>query len=296
MDPVRSVLHFDNSALNHLFEQAPAVDENMRRAVVDHMKAGRSTVIAIHAALLGEVAGLFFSNRARFDRVARFLFDTCNWQVLRPAFDDKGNPIRVALEIQCHGRPPWEKIVHSRRETKWIAAAFTDGKRSTLDKLARDASLRKRKYAAKELERRAEAEKRMLESGQKADAEFTGWAKDPSGVVDEWTRFDMHKNPRFYGLPADATQWPSPRDFVTLWFSRGYQVARLRDIFVENHRCDDGGDLFDGMYFQEAAYADVFVTGDRRLARRARSLRMIAPRILSTEEWVAEVLAEQAPI
>jgi hypothetical protein len=38
------------------------------------------------------------------------------------------------------------------------------------------------------------------------------------------------------------------------------------------------------------AQVDVFVTGDETLARRGRSLRLSAPRILLTEEWVAEVL------
>lgn len=44
------------------------------------------------------------------------------------------------------------------------------------------------------------------------------------------------------------------------------------------------------MCFQEAAYADVLVTGDRRLASRVKTLNLAAPRILSTEEWAAELI------
>ena len=40
------------------------------------------------------------------------------------------------------------------------------------------------------------------------------------------------------------------------------------------------------MYFEDAAYADVLVTGDDGLARRGRSLGLTSLRILLTEEWV----------
>jgi hypothetical protein len=44
---------------------------------------------------------------------------------------------------------------------------------------------------------------------------------------------------------------------------------------------------------EDAAYSDIFVTGGETLARRGRSLRLLSPRILLTEEWVAEL--QQAP-
>jgi hypothetical protein len=247
MHPARSVLLFDNSALNHLFGQSPGIDDGRRRAVVEHLKAAPSTVVALHAGLLGEVAGIFFSNRARFDQVSRFLFETCDWHVVRPAFDEKMRPVRVLMEAQLKCRVPWENVIHPRRETKWIAGVFLDGKRSKLDMLARDAVARKKKFAAGERERRAEAEKRLAAKGQSWDAEFRGWETDPSTVVDEWALFDMRKSPRIYGLPSDEEQWPRSRDFVTLWFSRAYQVARLHEIFGGNRKADDGSDLYDGM-------------------------------------------------
>lgn len=283
------VVLFDNSALNHLFGQSPHIGEHMRVSVIEHVKADANTRVVLNAGLLGEVAGLFFSNRPRFDHVAQFLFQTCAWHVVRSAFDQKLRPVRIRMEAELRGRVPWETVIHPRRETKWLAAAFLEGQRSKLDVLARDASERKKRFAVGERARRAEAEKLLAERGQKWQAEFLGWDADPSGVVDEWTALDMRKDPRFYGLPADHSRWPTPREFVTLWFSRAYQVARLRDIFGSHHKCDDGSDLYDGMYFQEAAYADVFVTGDRRLASRVKPLGLRSPRILSTEDWAVEL-------
>ncbi len=283
------VLLFDNSALNHLFGQSPRITNQQRRAVVERVTASPLT-IALNAALVGEVAGLFFSERKRFDQVARFIFEIGDWHVVRPAFDERVRPLRVAMEAKLKGRIPWSTVVHPRRETKWMASAFLDGKRCKLDELARDATERKRNYAAAERKRRAEAEAELTAKGQHWEAEFKGWKSDPAIVVDDWTLFDMRKNPRFYGLPSNEAEWPKPRDFVTLWFSRAYQVARLREIFGEGRKADDGGDLYDGMYFQEAAYADMLVTGDDRLARRVNTLRLSTPRILSTEAWVGEVL------
>jgi len=113
---------------------------------------------------------------------------------------------------------------------------------------------------------------------------------DPKIVVDEWTAYEMNLNRRFYGLPVDRGRWPTPRDFVSLWYARRYVVGRLRDIFGDGRKTTDGGDLYDNLYFEDAAYSDIFVTGDDTLARRGRSLRLSSPRILLTEEWIAEAL------
>jgi hypothetical protein len=59
--------------------------------------------------------------------------------------------------------------------------------------------------------------------------------------------FEMSRNRKFYGLPADMSRWPRPRDFVSLWHARGYVAARLRELFGEGRRCNDGGDLYDNM-------------------------------------------------
>jgi hypothetical protein len=80
---------------------------------------------------------------------------------------------------------------------------------------------------------------------------------------------------------------------VSLWFARGYVVARFREIFGEGRKATDGGDLYDNIYFEDAAYSDVFVTGDETLARRGRMLRLSSPRILLTEDWVAEAMKER---
>ena len=171
---------------------------------------------------------------------------------------------------------------------------FLESKRNALDILTKDSRARKDRFAADQKTDRVKAVEELAEAGQDWSAEFVGWETDPKVVVDEWTAYEMSRNRRFYGLPVDTSRWPAPRDFVSLWFARGYATARLRDIFGEGRRATDGGDLFDNIYFEDAAYSDVFVTGDETLARRGRSLRLSSPRILLTEEWVAEVLKAQS--
>jgi hypothetical protein len=290
------VLLFDNSALNHLFGQLPQIDEPTRAVVIERLRASGTrgeTIFLLTESLLGEVAGLFFSRADRFALIARFLFQTCEWRFLRPARDEKERtgPGRFAMELHHRGRAPWDAVTFPRRRARWFADAFLGPKRSILDKLAIDAATRKKKYAAGERERRAQAIQELAEHTQKWDAEFAGWETDPSTVVDEWTAFAMQKHHRFYGLPSDRSRWPKPRDFVTLWYARAYHVARLREVLGDGRKCDDGADLYDGMYFDDAAYADVLVTGDQTLQRRAESLRLARPRVVLTEAWVAELLS-----
>ena len=170
---------------------------------------------------------------------------------------------------------------------------FSEGKRNALDLFVTDARARKRRFAAGQKTDREEALEELAAAGQDWKAEFVGWETDPKIVVDEWTAYEMNRNRRFYGLPVDKERWPAPRDFVSLWFARGYVTARLREIFGEGRKATDGADLYDNIYFEDAAYSDVFVTGDETLARRGRSLGLSSPRILLTEKWVAEVLKGQ---
>jgi len=48
------------------------------------------------------------------------------------------------------------------------------------------------------------------------------------------------------------------------------------------------------MYCEDAAYADVLVTGDDGLARRGRSLCLTALRILLTEDWGEAIMMKAA--
>ena len=86
----------------------------------------------------------------------------------------------------------------------------------------------------------------------------------------------------------DPAAWPKPRELPTLWYARAYTVARLKEI-GEGRAPDERGDLYDGIYFQDSAYADILVTEDDGIDRRARSARITDPRIIRLAEWVADI-------
>jgi hypothetical protein len=291
---------FENSALNSISGQpqhGSQLGEGDRKLLVDVVRgavAAGDTVAVVNIAALSEVAGLYFKDRARFDLVRDFLFKDWEVRLLRPTFDAKVQPLRTKMEVLAKGKVPMAHALYSGVEWKHRRKIFLEGKRNDLDMLARDSKARKDRFSAGQKTDREKAVEELAEAGQDWSAEFAGWEGDPKVVVDEWTQFEMNRNRRFLGLPADRSRWPAPRDFVSLWFARGYVTARLRDIFGEGRKATDGGDLFDNIYFEDAAYCDVFVTGDQTLARRGRSLRLSSPRILLTEEWVAEILRKHA--
>jgi hypothetical protein len=287
---------FDNSALNHLSGQkvrGVEIDGSDRERVIDVVRgkvAREELVVITSVACIGELAGLYFADRSRFDLVCKFLFEAWDARILRPTHDEKVKPLRIAMELAVKGRVPVEHAVYSGKDWKHIRRAFLEGKRQTMDRYERDAKARKRRYTQQEKQTREGAKADLAAADQDWTAEFDGWEVDPKKVVDEWTAYEMNLNRRFYGLPKDPALWPKPRDFVSLWHARGYQAARVREIIGHNRKID-GGDLFDAVYFEDAAYADVLVTSDDGLARRGRSLWLSSPRILLTEEWVREMLA-----
>ena len=193
------------------------------------------------------------------------------------------------------GKVPTAQALYSGAEWKHVRKDLLGGKakRSGSPRQGRHGT--EGLFAASQKTDREKALEELADAGQDWSAEFAGWETDPRLVVDEWTLFEMNQDRKFYGLPADKARWPPPRDFVSLWHARGYVVARLREIFGEGRKATDGGDLYDNIYFEDAAYSDVFVTGDEALARRGRSLGLSSPRILLTEEWVAEVLGSPTP-
>jgi hypothetical protein len=162
-------------------------------------------------------------------------------------------------------------------------------KRDALEKLAAQARRAKDAFKHGERTRKAEADAELHAKGGKWTDVFRPWQADPHAVIDEWTLHDMTRHPSSYALPRDRAAWPSPRELPTLWYARAYHVARLKEI-GEGRACDDRGDLYDGMYFQDAAYADFLVTGDDAIIRRAQSARITQPRILRALEWVKEMI------
>ncbi len=175
------------------------------------------------------------------------------------------------------------------RRDRWRIDAFVGCKRDGIDKLAADARTRKDSFAQSERTRKAEVDAELKAVGQTWADEFRGWDTDPHAVIDEWTLHEMTMHPSTYGLPPERSAWPKPSELPTLWYARAYNVARLKEI-GEGRAHDERGDLYDGIYFQDAAYADIFVTEDDAIHRRAKLARVTHPRFLRTAEWVTEGL------
>jgi hypothetical protein len=286
---------FDNSALNQLFGQSKGIDESMRRGVIERVSrdvTAGALVVVINLALLGEVAGLCLSKkedrRDRFRSIVDFLFNVGDGRIMRP-LDQQDLLVRFALEVEACGKAPHERLFRTGRDIRWIREAFLGAKRDSLEKIARDAKQRKDTFSREERERRPEVEKRLQEIGGKWDDEFPNWPTDPQADVDEWARYEMQRHPKSYCLPEDRASWPKPRELPTLWYARAYHAARLKEI-GEGRKCDERGDLYDGIYFQDSAYVDILVTDDEAILRRAKAVRLTQPRFLGIEEWVAEVL------
>lgn len=292
--PPHTYLLFDNSALNHLFGQSPRFDEATQRAVTtrlaDGVRSGVLTVL-VNLPLLGELAGLYFSRKdekhERFSRAVRFLFDAGKGRLMLP-LDQQGLRLRFGMEVAARGKAPYEQLLHVPRAQRWVAEAFRQGKRDAIDKMAAEARSRKDAFVEAERARKAEVDARLEALGGSWSAVFRDWDADPQAVIDDWTLSDMTKYPALYGLPDDRNAWPKPRELPTLWYARAYNVARLKEI-GEGRAHDERGDLYDGIYFQDAAYADMLITEDDAIHRRATLARVTHPRFLRTAEWVNEM-------
>jgi hypothetical protein len=230
----RTYLLFDNSALNHLFGQSPLFDAAARKAVTkrlaDGVGSGALTVL-VNLALLGELAGLYFSrkdeNHDRFRQAVRFIFEAGQGSLMLP-LDQQGLLLRFGMEVAARGKAPYEQLLQTGRRERWRIDAFVGGKRDGIDKLAAEARKRKEAFAQAERTRKMEVDAELKAAGQAWADEFQGWDADPHAVVDEWTLHEMTMDPSAYGLPRDRSAWPKPRELPTLWYARAYNAARLR--------------------------------------------------------------------
>jgi hypothetical protein len=292
--PSPTYLLFDNSALNHLFGQSPRFDEATQRAVTERLAdavgSGALTIL-VNLALLGELAGLYFAPKdlkhERFGRAVRFVFKAGQGRLMLP-FGQQGLRLRFGMEVAARGKAPYEQLLQTGRRDRWISEAFIGAKRDAIDKLAAEARRSKDAFVQGERTRKTEVDARLKAVGGSWADVFREWDVDPQAVIDEWTLHDMTKSPSLYGLPADRGAWPKPRELPTLWYARAYNVARLKEI-GEGRAPDERGDLYDGIYFQDSVYADVFITEDDAIHRRAQLARVTHPRFLRTADWVAEL-------
>ncbi len=287
---------FDNSALNYLFGQCDQAEVprciEVRERLVKRVQAG-ATALLINRALIGEVAGIHFAakelSQARFAPIATFLFQSCNGLFLGP-FLGEDLRARFDAEVRHGGRAPLDQLLMQSKLRKWIRNAFLKEQTSRLRRFSNEANATKAAFTSDELVRRDAVNSELGFRGQRWNDEFPRWKTDPHGVIDAWTQFEMDHWPRAYSLPWDKSRWPEPRNLVTLWTSRAYHAARLWLVENEGMRVDSRGDLYDGAYFQDSAYADAFVTNDKTLLRIATSAKMPEGRFVRVDEWVERML------
>lgn len=115
------------------------------------------------------------------------------------------------------------------------------------------------------------------------------WAADREGIVRRWVRKQL-KHPRHltrYG------RVPPPDLVRTLWCHWAFLITRTMLIELLEDRADDDGDFADLCHYQTGAYADEFVTSDKRFLKIAREAPGPKPEFLSLEEWVERLSLER---
>ncbi len=283
---MRSFIIWDCSTINALFGQSPAIDEATLTAVLARMRSGTDAfeiALILTIPILEEVAGFARKDADRFRRIANTLWNLGGGFVLRPGID------RYPLEVAARAKLPPAQAFYTRSEAEVLRGRYLSDEAFVR---ARDehAYQAKKAYGVEQRQTRKEALEALDKNNQHWDAEFRGWDNDRQAVIDEWVAFEMNLNADEYGLPADKSLWPGPREMPTLRYARAYSCARLKEI-GEGRKCDDGGDLYDAVHFEDAAYADVLVTKDKDIIRRAETLALPGLRVVQPEEWAADILA-----
>jgi hypothetical protein len=280
----RQLLLLENSALNALFGQSASVDDGTLARVLARLKAAYEAYdigLILTFPLLEEVAGIVRRDPARFRKVAEMLWDLGDGFLIRPS------PERCQLEARRRRKLHRHEVFYPGSQVTHLRDAYL-GDAALLVASDEHAYQVKRRYETDEKKRRELAQVELVARGQTWKTELGGDDRDWDAVVDEWTRFEMRRAPTSYGLPPDESDWPKPRDFVTLWHARAYTVARLVEVLGESRKID-GSDLYDAFHFDDAAYADVLITNDDAILRRA-SKYSLDTRVVSLEQWLPEVL------
>ena len=135
---LRTVAAFDDAARG-------AITECLTAAV-----AGGALTVLVNLALLGELAGLYFSRKdpkhERFHRAVRFVFEAGQGKVMLP-LDHTGLQLRFGLEVAARGKASYESLLVTGRRDRWVVEAFLGSKRDPMHKLAAEARKRKDAFA-----------------------------------------------------------------------------------------------------------------------------------------------------
>lgn len=290
----------DNCALNWLYtgyagkdlsqDQVDLARDNLERAADED----RVRVFMTNP-LLEEIAGCWHNEilRPKFEVLVNGLARLAKSRFLRlPVRIDELPTVPGRIDDEAAARRPLKP--KERFFLPWVAEQVVRVNRENTEDVVAQAG--EKAYRAKLHYRDDEVARRQRVMGEASTEQLKQWRQQWIGassevrhaIVDDWVLSVMEKNRIEWGLPKNSHWWPNPRQFRSTWFERAYTVARLIEVLPTGKL--DGSDLYDAAYYSDAAYADVLVTTDAGLLRRAHAIQAPGLRAVHLREWLREWL------
>ncbi|HMQ23682.1 MAG TPA: hypothetical protein PKE00_14395 [Planctomycetota bacterium] len=199
---------------------------------------------------------------------------------------------RVVREVRT-GRPLRRReVMFSASELKplWTNANIVEN--------AADQATFTRRVKDQFFQREVVAKERVAEL---QDVSRSSWKNhfrsDPHSEIADWCIHDFRKQRAELGLPRDEGSWLHPKSFPTAW---AWMSAKLGHIYIVGLDAVGKGKVeasagFDRDHVADAAYADVFVTDDKRLTRILQAAQYAGFKVMTTDEF-ARALLSGAPL
>jgi len=276
-DPGDGVIRvlLDNNAINDLYRSriGPSVRHALRRLV----KIGRYEVL-FTISQLTELTGLHSDpQHARLVREIKTLSGERLLQVY---------PHRIRDELRF-GRLSRGRALYSRREAAPLIASLHD--RSLAAREEVQATTVKMAFVTREKKARLAV---------REAPEFTAWPKwkkhwdtNRDDVISNWTADEVDRQlDAAFGVRLDRGRAFDLRRIPTAWYATAFLLARIR-LLTDGTVGLRESDVFDREHFGDAAYADLLVTSDRAFVKVAYETGIDRLRVVTFDQWAAEVLA-----
>ena len=278
---------FDTSALSDLAEAENAL---LRHRLIADVDSGRIVVLATHP-LIWEIAGVRAANEPHYIGMMDLLFRVTRRRVLLrlqrraeaeirnggplafPAYVDDEQRLELPLDVEEIDTAAATNVATAAGLTFREAERAEDTRQGLEDEARRQAREKGEPYDATAVRR-----------GLKEAYERQEYVLD---LIEHYARTDVDEVCSEVGLIVPSLH---PRSFPSLWSRAVTHVARIRAVMVGGTRPAGrkSPGAIDLIHLKEAgAYADVFVTSDRRLRAFAANLYEKRCDVLSFEEWAA---------
>ncbi|MEY4544189.1 MAG: hypothetical protein RL685_384 [Pseudomonadota bacterium] len=126
--------------------------------------------------------------------------------------------------------------------------------------------------------------------------EVRQWFSKPrrSEIVATWARGMLERTRKELELPHDKSRWPDPKLLPTAWCRAAFNAAYAYKVNYAKLAIDPN-DFLDGCHFAAGAYADDFVTADRRLIGILEECPPPKPNVIHFDDWLHRVLSTCTP-